>query len=78
MIRGSGPLAGSPVQFAAAIDSPIGTIDPIATAAADFNSDGILDIAAGAFLNNSIEILIGVASCPRLRCAQSVKVIPVL
>jgi len=41
--------AGPPVQFAAPTNSPIGTIDPIAIAAADLNGDGTMDLAVGSF-----------------------------
>ncbi len=48
-----GVWAVPPVQFAAPINSPIGTLDVIAIVAADFNGDGILDIADGAFNNRT-------------------------
>ncbi len=59
LLASFGVWAVPPVRFAAPINSPIGTLDAIAIVAADFNGDGILDIADGAFNNRSLEILIG-------------------
>ena len=59
LLASFGAWAVPPVRFAAPINSPIGTLDAIAIVAADFNGDGILDIADGAFNNRSLEILIG-------------------
>ncbi len=59
LVASFGVWAAPPVRFAAPINSPIGTLDAIAIVAADFNGDGILDIADGAFNNRSLEILIG-------------------
>jgi len=53
--------AGPPVQFAPPVNSAIGdpARDSIAIAAADFDGDGTIDLAAGSRMLNDLEILTG-------------------